>query len=155
MVIPERLEALGSLWPSPMVAYRNDIASAVNSPKIAPDYRVWAIIDEKPYTRVLILKKQDPQAPDSGLELFPRTWGTAAQVIGRDFKGALIVGQKPWWQYDANAASTPTVRLRKLQCSPRRPTVYRCSAGSWPSEYQFYPHEHRFPPPLQPIHSCA
>ena len=104
VVIPERLEALGSLWPSPMVAYRNDVASAVNSPEIAPDYRVWAIIDEKPYTRVLVLKKQDPQALDSGLELFPRTWGTAAQVIGRDFKGALIVGQKTWWRYDANAA---------------------------------------------------
>ena len=103
VVIPERLEALETLWPSPMVAYRNDIAAAVNSPDIAPDYRVWAIIDERPYTRVLILKKEDPQAPDSGLELFPRTWATAAQVIGRGFKGALVVGQKAWWQADANA----------------------------------------------------
>jgi len=103
VVIPERLEALETLWPSPMVAYRNDIAAALNSVEIAPDYRVWAIIDEKPYTRVLILKKQDPQAPDSGLELFPRTWATPAQVVGRDFKGALMVGQKAWWQADAKA----------------------------------------------------
>ena len=103
MVIPERLEALETLWPSPMVAYRNDIAAALNSVEIAPDYRVWAVIDEKPYTRVLILKKQDPQAPDSGLELFPRTWATPAQVVGRHFKGAIVVGQKAWWQADANA----------------------------------------------------
>ena len=103
VVIPERLDAFQIMWPSPMTAYREDIAAALNSPDIAADYHVWAIIDERPDTRVFVLKKLDSKAPDDGLEPFPRTWGTPAQVIGRDFKGARVVAQKAWWEADANA----------------------------------------------------
>ncbi len=103
VVLPERLDAFGIMWPSPMNAYRKEIAVALNSPEVTSSYHVWAIIDEKPYTRVLILKKHYLQAPDDGLEPFPRTWGTPAQVIGRDFKGARVVAQKAWWEADANA----------------------------------------------------
>lgn len=91
------------MWPSPMVAYRKDIAAALNSPEIAPDYDVWAIVDERPYTRVLILKKHDQRAADESLEQFPRTWGTSSQIVGRDFKGALVVDQRAAWEGDAHA----------------------------------------------------
>ena len=33
------------------MAYRDEIAAAVNSVEIAPDYLVWGVIEEKP-TRV-------------------------------------------------------------------------------------------------------
>ena len=103
IVIPERLDAFRIMWPSPMVAYRKDIAAALNSPEIAPDYDVWAIVDERPYTRVLILKKHDQRAADESLEQFPRTWGTSSQIVGRDFKGALVVDQRAAWEGDAHA----------------------------------------------------
>jgi hypothetical protein len=103
IVIPEQVEALTVMWPSPAVAYRKDIAAALNNPDRAPDYSVWAIIDESPVTRVLILKRRNPQGPDGDLEQFPRTWGTPAQVVGRNFKGARTVARKAWWQADARA----------------------------------------------------
>jgi len=103
IVIPEQLDALTGIWPSPVVAYRKDIAAALNNPDRAPDYSVWAIIDESPVTRVLILKRRNPQEPDDELEQFPRTWGTPAQVVGRNFKGARMVARKAWWQADARA----------------------------------------------------
>ncbi|WP_159010444.1 hypothetical protein [Bradyrhizobium sp. S69] len=103
IVIPEQLDALTGIWPSPVVAYRKEIAAALNTPGRAPDYGVWAIIDESPVTRVFILKRRNPQEPDDGLEQFPRTWGTPAQVVGRNFKGARTVARKAWWQADARA----------------------------------------------------
>jgi len=90
VVIPERVNAYDQIWSSPIVAYRDDIVAALNSPETAPDYLVWGVIDERE-TRVLILKKRDPRQSDEGLEPFPRTWGTPAQVIGRDFRGALML----------------------------------------------------------------
>lgn len=101
VVIPERLAALGEIWPSPMSAYYKDVAAALNSPEIAPDYLVWGVIEES--TRVLVLKRRRADKTDSGLELFPRTWGTPAQVIGRDFKGALVAARTQLWQVDVVA----------------------------------------------------
>ena len=90
IVIPEKADAFAQIWSSPIVAYHDDIVAAINSPQIAPDYVVWGTIEEQ-HTRVLVLKKHRVGDPDDGLEAFPRTWGTPAQVIGRDFKGARIV----------------------------------------------------------------
>jgi hypothetical protein len=104
VVIPEQLDALAVMWPSPIVAYRTEIAAALNTPSRAPDYSVWAIVDENPITRVLILKKRNPQEPDDDLEQFPRTWGTPAQVVGRSFKGAHMVARTASWQADAHAS---------------------------------------------------
>jgi hypothetical protein len=103
IVIPEQLDALTILSPSPIVAYRKDIPQALNSPDIAPDYDVWAIVDERPVTRLLILEKHDPMTPKGDLEQFPRTWDTAAQIVGRDFKGARVISQKAWWEPDIYA----------------------------------------------------
>ena len=101
IVIPERLEAFQLMWASPMTGYHEEIAAALNSREVAPDYGVWAVVDEAPSTRVLILRRRHSQAPDDGLEQFPRTWGSSAQDIGRDFKGAIEVTQQPWWKDDA------------------------------------------------------
>lgn len=101
LVIPEQLDVLTSVWPSAVVAYRRDIAAAINSQE-APDYGVWGVIDE-PRGRILILKRRDPHTPDDGLETLPRTWGSPTQVIGRDFKGAHVVPQKSSWQAYAGA----------------------------------------------------
>ena len=101
IVIPERLEAFQIMWASPITGYHEEIAAALNSREVAPDYEVWAVVDEGPSTRVLILRRRPSHAPDSGLEHFPRTWGSSDQIIGRGFKGAIEVTQRPWWEDDA------------------------------------------------------
>ena len=101
IVIPERLDDFERMWPSPMVAYHQDIAAAVNSPDIAPDYLVWGIVEEN--VRVLVLKRRGAGEKDDDLEPFPRTWGTPAQVIGRSFKGALVAARKPVVRLDTVA----------------------------------------------------
>jgi len=105
VVIPERVDAYEQMWSSPIVAYRDDIVAALNSPAIAPDYLVWGVVDEKD-TRALVLRKRDPDRSDEGLEPFPRTWGTPAQVIGRDFRGALVVAPQLRSPVQADATFT-------------------------------------------------
>jgi hypothetical protein len=102
VVIPEQLDGFTRMWDSAIVEFRQDIADAVNSPEIAPDYGVWAIVDDL-RTRVLILQRRSRGKPDDGLTAFPRTWGTSAQVIGRDFPGAYLVRKKPTWQSSATS----------------------------------------------------
>jgi hypothetical protein len=102
VVIPEQLLAMQSIWSSPMAAYYKDIAAALNSPEIAPDYLVWGIVEEND-TRVLVLKKDVRSEKDAELEPFPRTWGTPAQIIGRQFHGALVVSAKRRLAIDVNA----------------------------------------------------
>ena len=102
VVIPEKARAFNEIWSSPIVAYHDDIVAAVNSPELAPDYLVWGVVEER-NTRVLVLKRRDPGGSDGGLEPFPRTWGTPAQVIGRDFKGALMVPARPRTPIDPTA----------------------------------------------------
>ena len=94
--------AMQSIWSSPIVAYYKDIASALNSPEIAPNYQVWGIVEEND-TRVLVLKKEVHSVKDTGLESFPRTWGTPEQIIGRQFNGALLVSAKQRFPIDVNA----------------------------------------------------
>jgi hypothetical protein len=104
LVIPERLGAYEYMFTSPLMAYRDEIAAAVNSPDIAPDYVVWGVIEEQ-FTRVLILKKRLSGDSSDGLDAFPRTWGTSAQIIGRDFRGAFIVADKLRSPIQADATS--------------------------------------------------
>jgi hypothetical protein len=103
VVIPEQLEAYEALEPSPIVAHRNDIAAALNSPEISPEFLVWAVIDEYA-TRVLVLKRRDGSEADANLEPFPRTWGSPSQIVGREFKGALVVHRRSQTQIEADAA---------------------------------------------------
>ncbi len=105
LVIPEQLNAYEYMYTSPLMAYRDEIAAAVNSTEIAQDYLVWGVIEEKT-TRILILKKRARGDTSSeGLDVFPRTWGTSAQVIGRDFKGAYVVADKLRSPIQADATS--------------------------------------------------
>ena len=88
------MSAYDEIWSSPIVAYRDEIVAAVNSPEVAPEYLVWGIIEERD-TRVLVLKRRNPGKSDGGLEPFPRTWGLPAEeLIGRDFRGALAAVDK-------------------------------------------------------------
>ncbi len=93
LVVPEQVSAYEYMYTSPVMAYRDEIAAAINSAEVAPDYLVWGVIEERP-TRVLILKKRQRGESDEGLDAFPRTWGTSAQVIGREFKGAVVAADK-------------------------------------------------------------
>jgi hypothetical protein len=102
VVIPEQLDGFTRMWDSAIVKFRRDIAEAVNSSEVSPDYGVWAIVEDL-RTRVLILKRRGRGEPDDGLTAFPRTWGTPAQVIGRDFPGAYLVKQRPSWQSSAES----------------------------------------------------
>ena len=105
LVIPEQLDAYEYMYTSPLMAYRDEIAAALNSTEIAPEYLVWGVIEEQT-TRILILKKRPRgDASKEGLDVFPRTWGTSAQVIGRDFKGAFVVADKLWSPIQADATS--------------------------------------------------
>jgi hypothetical protein len=91
VVIPETLGAYDEIWPCAIVAYHQDIADAINSAE-APDYVVWATVEDN-NTRALILKRRE--ASDTSFDVFPRTWGTSKQIIGRTFKGAFNVSTKP------------------------------------------------------------
>ncbi|HTV29678.1 MAG TPA: hypothetical protein VMF32_18050, partial [Xanthobacteraceae bacterium] len=102
IVIPEQLDGFMRMWPSATVAYRKDIAAALNSPE-APEYFVWGVVEEN-RSRILVLKKRATTRPDAGLEVFPKTWGTAQQAIGEEFRGAIVVKQKPLWPLDLEAA---------------------------------------------------
>jgi hypothetical protein len=115
LIIPERLDAFQDLWPSPIVAHRKALAAALNSQETAPDFLVWAVIEEET-TRVLVLKKPDGAESDADLEPLPRNWGAADQEIGREFKGAIVVRRRPLWQFGASArlpvsyARAPAIR---------------------------------------------
>jgi hypothetical protein len=110
VVIPERVDSFADIWPSPIVAYHDDIVAALNSPEIAPDYLVWGVIDDEG-DRILILKKRGSD-DTAGFAPFPRTWGTSAQVIGRSFEGAVVAVQEPRWKVDGDASPEPLFAYR-------------------------------------------
>ena len=103
LVIPEQLDAYKKMWPSPIVTYRNEIATILNSTEAAPEYLVWAVIEEEP-TRVLVLKRREGIESDEKLEPFPRTWGTSSQVVGRQFRGAFVVPRRSRSEIEVDAA---------------------------------------------------
>ena len=114
VVIPERLEAFQIMWPSPMTAYREDIAAALNSPDIAADYHVWAIIDERPDTRVFVLKKLDSESGGRWLGAVPSNVGHSSPGDRPRFQGCPRGGPKGMVGSRRQRASAALIRLWRL-----------------------------------------